>query len=133
LFQKPRLSEKLLSKAPFRFLHDVISAVTASTGFAAGLYSGEELDSGSVKDKGSKIAYLDKIIALVGICSGHDIDVRPSKVVAGLEPEGTNALLTVRRWGGWEGKTSSRGRDVCLGVGHGAPPTWRKRTSACHN
>lgn len=95
--------------------------------------SGEELDSGSVKDKGSKIAYLDKIIALVGICSGHDIDVRPSKVVAGLEPEGTNALLTVRRRGGWEGKTCSRGRDVCLGVGYGAPPTWRNRTSAYHN
>ena len=59
--------------------------------------SGEELDSGAIKDKASKINYLDKIVALVGICSGHDIDVRPSKVVAGLEPEGTNALLTVRR------------------------------------
>lgn len=57
--------------------------------------SGEELDSGAIKDKTSKISYLDKIIALVGICSGHDIDVRPNKVVAGLEPEGTNALLTV--------------------------------------
>lgn len=60
------------------------------------LRSGEELDSGAIKDKASKINYLDKIVALVGICSGHDIDVRPSKVVAGLEPEGTNALLTVR-------------------------------------
>lgn len=60
------------------------------------LESGEELDSGAIKDKASKINYLDKIVALVGICSGHDIDVRPSKVVAGLEPEGTNALLTVR-------------------------------------
>lgn len=61
------------------------------------LSSGEELDSGAIKDKASKMSYLDKIVALVGICSGHDIDVRPSKVVAGLEPEGTNALLTVRR------------------------------------
>lgn len=59
--------------------------------------SGEELESGAIKDKASKINYLDKIVALVGICSGHDIDVRPSKVVAGLEPEGTNALLTVRK------------------------------------
>lgn len=57
--------------------------------------SGEELDSGAIKDKAAKISYLDKLVALVGICSGHDINVRPSKVVAGLEPKGTNALLSV--------------------------------------
>ena len=60
------------------------------------LDSDDELDSGAIKDKTAKIAYLDKLVALVGVCSGHDINVRPSKVVAGLEPEGTNALLAVR-------------------------------------
>ena len=59
--------------------------------------SGDELVSGAIKDKAAKIAFLDKLVALVGICSGYDIPVRPSKVVAGLEPEGTNALLAVRR------------------------------------
>lgn len=58
--------------------------------------SGDELDSGAIKDKAAKMAYLDKLAALVGICMGHKINVRPSKVVAGLEPEGTNALLMVR-------------------------------------
>lgn len=64
------------------------------------MHSAEELDSGNIKDKTSKLAYLDKIVLLVGICSGRPIEVRPAKVVAGLEPEGTNALLTVRKQGG---------------------------------
>lgn len=60
------------------------------------LDSGDELESGAIKDKAAKIAYLDKLVALVGVCSGHEINARPSKIVAGLEPEGTNALLAVR-------------------------------------
>ncbi len=83
LFNRPRLTDKLLSKPPFRFLHDLVSAITASTGFAEGLYNEAELEAATITDKTSKIVYLEKLILLVGICSGKAINVRPSKILAG--------------------------------------------------
>lgn len=68
LIAKPKMSEKLLSKPPFRFLHDTITSIANTTGFGEGLYSSEELDSAAITEKNAKIAYLDKIFLLVGIC-----------------------------------------------------------------
>ncbi|POM69936.1 TRAF3-interacting protein, partial [Phytophthora palmivora] len=93
LIAKPKLADKLLAKPPFRFLHDIFTAVTQTTGFAKGLYNDFELGSANLKDKPQKTAFLDKMVVCVGQCLGKDVDVRSSKIVAGLEPENTNLLL----------------------------------------
>ena len=93
LVRKPKLTENLLKKPPFRFLHDVISEVIRSSGFAKDVFDEHESDSKNVKDKESKVAYLNKIIDYVSETTGTRVPVRPLKVVAGLEPELTNQFL----------------------------------------
>ena len=44
------------------------------------MYGEEELDSGNIKDKEAKVAYLSKLVACVGICKGQAIDVKAAKV-----------------------------------------------------
>lgn len=94
LIKRPKLTEALLMKPPFRFLHDIITEVTKETGFANGLYTEEhEVNSGKIKDKDSKIAYLTKAVKCVEYALGVTINIRVAKVVAGLEAENTNAFL----------------------------------------
>lgn len=92
LITKPKLTEKHLSKPPFRYLHDIVSGVIASTGFAADLFPAE-YENAKAMDKPAKVQYLEMIINHVNSARGEEVDVRPSKVVAGLEPENTNMFL----------------------------------------
>lgn len=92
-FRKPPLTEKLLRKPPFRFLHDIISAIISETGFLNGLYSEEELNSENIKNKEAKLAYLTKLIDVVKLVTGINLTVRASKIISGQEPTKTNELL----------------------------------------
>lgn len=93
VIKKPPLHEKLLKKPPFRFLHDVVHNVIRTTRFLDGLYTPEELNSENIKDKEAKIAFLQKAIDALIMVTGASLATRPSKVVAGHEPERTNEFL----------------------------------------
>ena len=92
LVKKPKLSDNLLKKPPFRFIHDVVAAVTQSTGFAQGLFAADEMDAKAIKDKDAKIAYLTKVIDCVGFAVGSPVPVNPKKVVAGHGPAPPEAV-----------------------------------------
>ena len=83
LFQKPKMTEKLLTKPPFRYLHDVYTATMQKTGFGTGLFQGEELNSKSFEDKDSKLGFLVKLVSLTEMILGEEIDIKPSMVLAG--------------------------------------------------
>ena len=94
LFSKPKLSSKLLSKPPFRFIHDIVTSTLDSTGFPNGLFEPIELQSSTYKDdKAAKLSFLDKLIHLINVGGGRTLEVSSSKIVAGLEPLSTNILL----------------------------------------
>jgi TRAF3-interacting protein 1 len=58
------MTEKLLSRPPFRYIHDIISATIEKTGWGAGLLIGEEGNSKAIEDKDQKIFILQKVLDL---------------------------------------------------------------------
>ncbi|KAJ8253079.1 hypothetical protein GJAV_G00208870 [Gymnothorax javanicus] len=93
VIKKPPLTEKLLSKPPFRYLHDIFSEVIRTTGFMKGLYQDAEMKSDNVKEKDAKMAFLQRAIDVVMLVTGETLTVRPARIVAGHEPEKTNEFL----------------------------------------
>ncbi|XP_059474756.1 TRAF3-interacting protein 1 [Neocloeon triangulifer] len=91
--KKPPLTEKLLKKPPFRFLHDIITSVIKQYGLMQGLFTPAEMVSDNVKEKDAKIIFLQKVVDTMILISKENLSVKPSKIVAGQEPEKTNELL----------------------------------------
>ncbi|KAF7262628.1 hypothetical protein EG68_00111 [Paragonimus skrjabini miyazakii] len=93
IIKKPTLTDKLLSRPPFRFIHDICTAFIRSTGLMKGLFRPEELNADNVRDKDSKLAFLQKLVDYLSIAHGYIIPVRIMSVIAGKEPEKTNEML----------------------------------------
>ncbi|CAG5110540.1 Oidioi.mRNA.OKI2018_I69.chr2.g4931.t1.cds [Oikopleura dioica] len=93
IIQKPALTEKLLSRPPFRFLHDIITNLMKKTGFFTGLFPKELLDGKAITDKNDKLKFLQLVIDCISFVSGKNVDVKAAKIVAGQEAEQTNKLL----------------------------------------
>eukprot|EP01063_Lacrimia_lanifica_P024669 TRINITY_DN32539_c0_g1_i1.p1 TRINITY_DN32539_c0_g1~~TRINITY_DN32539_c0_g1_i1.p1 ORF type:complete len:485 (+),score=264.10 TRINITY_DN32539_c0_g1_i1:67-1455(+) len=95
IIKAPRLSDKLLKKPPFRFLHDIVTNIIKTTGFATKLYTDEEMDSAKMLDKDSKVLFLQKVISSVNytLKLQPPLSSKPIKIVSGLEPQHTNEFL----------------------------------------
>lgn len=93
IIQKPPLTEKLLSRPPFRFLHDVVFAVESATGFPAGLFSGDERDCKAIQSRDDKVLFLKKLIRCLQLATNEPVEANPLKIVAGRDADATNHML----------------------------------------
>ena len=102
----PQLSTALLIRPPFQFMHDIVTEVTRATGFAEGVFQGDELHAETIQGRSAKEEYLGKICKYVKDATGEALEMSPAKVVAGKDPENTNLFLQAlaRAAGGGAGK-----------------------------
>lgn len=104
IIKKPPLTEKLLARPPFRFIHDVCASVgkqflskfkklISSTGLMKGLFTSDELVVDNIKDKEGKLAFLKKIVEFVSVAQNKTFNIKIASIVSGKEPDRTNLLL----------------------------------------
>lgn len=89
----PELVPKLLKRPPFRYIHDLVTAINARFAAYTHIFPPELLDPARMDTKEKKIEYLTLLVDYVGKLLKRKIDVNPKKIVAGNEPEKTNAFL----------------------------------------
>ncbi|BHF73588.1 TRAF3-interacting protein 1 [Sparganum proliferum] len=67
IIKKPPLTEKLLSRPPFRFIHDICTSLIRSTGIMKGLFTPEEMQADNVKEKEAKVQFLKKVLDFIAV------------------------------------------------------------------
>jgi len=92
--RRPQLSVKLLSKPPFKFIHDLATEIMKTLqDIPRNLFSEKELDRNAFEKKEEKMAYLDKLINWSSYLIGTRVDVSVKSILMGKEPEKTNRFL----------------------------------------
>ena len=95
---KGLLDAKHLARPPFRYLDDLIYAVTESTGFAKGLFVGLDPKEGENQlSREQKLKFMDRLVVFVGLGLGRAIDCLPTDIVAGRECERIIPVIIYRR------------------------------------
>lgn len=90
------VSEKIICRPTFRFLHDVIVYFHQQTRCFGGdgVFSAEDLDpTAAGAGKETKVAFLEKCVRAMEAQLRRPMSVNPKKVVAGADVEKTNAWI----------------------------------------
>ena len=88
------ISTKIVTRPPFRFLHDNIINMLNAHNYHADLYSGDELNAREMT-KPAKIVFLQKIIDVVteDFPAVADLGITITKILAGKECDITRTFL----------------------------------------
>lgn len=87
------ITDKHMKRPPFKFLHDIFSAMHAVCPAAFPSVPAPSWDQSTIADKDAKIAFLDQILADVQRGLGKQCDVLTKKIVTGSECEKTCAFM----------------------------------------
>ncbi|CAK9295901.1 unnamed protein product [Gordionus sp. m RMFG-2023] len=89
----PMLTNKLLMRPPFKFIQDIVKEINMRYKVFDNIYTAKDYDSKTNKSKAEKLEFLNKLIDFANKESHSKLKTTALKMVAGLEPESTNALL----------------------------------------
>ncbi|KAF4710784.1 hypothetical protein FOZ62_002089 [Perkinsus olseni] len=91
LITRPKLTDKLLSRPPVKFLYDIVSEVSVVTGFGAEIV--KEVSSEELSRREAKLKFITLLHSATEHALRRRIDLDPLRVICGKDSEKTNKLL----------------------------------------